>query len=338
MTTQLEFLQNHAPDGALTPELAAQLIELGEGDTGATPETGAAPAGTTDADDKATDTANKNDSSAQAPAADPGDGDQKPVILAKDGVHTISYDKLEEARREAQVAKAAAAAALQELEALRSQAQQRAAAGQAPTATDNASAIAQQAIQSGEVDPAIFGDFSEGAMAKGIATLISQGFAAMRQEFAPIKEQHQRSEVQSHYGQIYERHPDADSIAQSNELAAWINSQPSFVRDSYWQIMDPEKGGSAQEVIELFDSFKRATGATQTAAAPGQTVDPKAAAKAAIANAMQAAPNSLTDIPGGRAGAVSKYEAMDALTPAALAEALESMSEDERNNFLSRRI
>lgn len=339
MTTQtLEFLQNHAPDGALTPELAAQLLELAEGDTGNTPENGAAPAGTTETDDKATDAANKNDSSAQAPAAEPGTTDDKPVILAKDGKHTIPYEKLEEARRSEQAAKAAAAAALQELEALRAQALQRAEAGQAPTAADNASAIAQQAIDSGEVDPAIFGDFSEGAMAKGIATLIKQGFAAMRQELAPIQEQHQRNAVQDHYSQIYERHPDADSVAQSNELAAWINGQPSFVRDSYWQILDPEKGGTAQQVIELFDSFKRATGATQPAAAQGQTVDPKAAAKAAIASAMQAAPNSLTDIPGGRAGAVSKYEAMDALTPAALAEALESMSEDERNNFLSRRL
>ena len=42
MTTQDEFIQLH--EGNLTPDLAAQLLELGEGDTGTSPEKVSEPA------------------------------------------------------------------------------------------------------------------------------------------------------------------------------------------------------------------------------------------------------------------------------------------------------
>lgn len=260
------------------------------------------------------------------------------MILAKDGKHTIPFAKLEEARREVQTARAAAQAALDELAAIRAQAEQRAAAGVAPTAADNASAIVQQALETGDVDPAIFGDFSEGAMAKGIATLIQQGFTSLRQELEPLKAQHQTSEVEKHYGAIYQAHPDADSIAESQELESWIASKPSFTQTAYRAVLDPQGKGTAQDVIELFSAFKKETGATQAAAAPAHSVDPKAAAKAAIAAAQPAVPASLSDFPGGRAGASSRMEALDALSPADLAEALEAMPQAQRDLYLSRQM
>ena len=241
-------------------------------------------------------------------------------------------------RQAEQAARAAAQAAQAELAALRAQAEQRAAAGVAPTAADNASALVVQALETGDVDPAIFGDFSESAMAKGIATLIKQGFTSLRQELEPIKAQHQTSEVEKHYGAIYQAHPDADSIAESQELDSWIASKPSFVRDAYRAVLDPQGKGTAAQVIELFDTFKKETGATQAAAAPAHSVDPKAAAKAAIAAAQPAVPASLSDFPGGRAGASSRMEALDALSPADLVEALEAMPQAQRDLYLSRQM
>lgn len=342
-TQQTEFLQQHAQDGVMTPEQAAQFLELVEGDTGTKlPDTSSVPsAAPADAAASTDPTAELEPSKNAGELPPPSDVQPDPantVILAKDGKHTIPYSKLEEARQAEQAARAAAQAAQAELAALRAQAEQRAAAGVAPTAADNASALVVKALETGDVDPAIFGDFSEGAMAKGIATLIKQGFTSLRQELEPIKAQHQTSEVEKHYGAIYQAHPDADSIAESQELDSWIASKPSFVRDAYRAVLDPQGQGTAAQVIELFDTFKKETGATQAAAAPAPSVDPKAAAKAAIAAAQPAVPASLSDFPGGRAGASSRMEALDALSPADLVEALEAMPQAQRDLYLSRQM
>ena len=342
-TTQQEFLQTHAQDGVMTPEQAAQFLELVEGDTGTTlPDTssvpGAAPADAAASTDPTAELKpSKNEPGTQAPAAEIEPDPANTVILAKDGKHTIPFAKLEEARRNEQAARAAAQAAQNELAALRAQAEQRAAAGVAPTAADNASALVVQALETGDVDPAIFGDFSEGAMAKGIATLIQQGFTSLRQELEPLKAQHQTSEVEKHYGAIYQAHPDADSIAESQELESWIASKPSFTQTAYRAVLDPQGNGTAKDVIELFSAFKKESGATQATNAP-TNVDPKAAARAAIANAQQQVPSSLSDFPGGRAGATSRMEALDALSPAALADALEALPQAQRDLYLSRQM
>lgn len=343
-TQQTEFLQQHAQDGVMTPEQAAQFLELVEGDTGTKlPDTSSVPSAAPADAAASTDPTAELAPSKNAGEVTPTPSDVQPdpantVILAKDGKHTIPYSKLEEARQAEQAARAAAQAAQAELAALRAQAEQRAAAGVAPTAADNASALVVQALETGDVDPSIFGDFSEGAMAKGIATLIKQGFVELRQEIAPLKEQQQLSEAEKHYAAIYQAHPDADSVAESQELDSWINSKPSFVRDAYRAVLDPQGQGTAAQVIELFDAFKKETGATQAAAAPAPSVDPKAAAKAAIAAAQPAVPASLSDFPGGRAGASSRMEALDALSPADLAEALEAMPQAQRDLYLSRQM
>ena len=227
---------------------------------------------------------------------------------------------------------------------MRAQAEQRAAAGVAPTAADNASAIVQQALESGEVDPAIFGDFSEGAMAKGIATLVSQGltqgFTALRQELAPITTQHQMSEVEKHYGAIYQAHPDADSVVESQELERWIASKPSFTQDAYRSVLNPEGTGTARQVIELISTFKEETGATKAAPAPAPSVDPKAAAKAAIAAAQPAVPTSLSDFPGGRAGPTSFTDRMASMSEVELFNAVNTgeISQAQLNDYLNRTL
>lgn len=321
---------------------AAMLGEQAKGETGENPESDGAPTTVSDADK---DSEVKNESNAEllTPSSVQPDS-ANAVILAKDGKHTIPYAKLEEARHAEQAARAAAKAAQDELAALRAQADQRAAAGVAPTAADNASAIVQQALESGEVDPAIFGDFSEGAMAKGIATMVreglTQGFTALRQELAPIKDQHQASEVDKHYGAIYQAHPDADSVAESQELENWIASKPSFVRDAYRSVLDPQGRGTAAQVVELFDTFKKETGANQAAVAPAPSVDPKAAAKAAIAAIAPAVPSSLSDFPGGRSGATSFADRMASMSEVDLFNAVNAgeISQSQLNDYLNRRL
>ena len=337
-TTQTEYFQAHAVDGVLTDAQMLELLELPEGDT-AKAESGvpdAASAQAADTGKQAGENEKNEDATSQTSEPDPA----KAVIMAKDGVHTIPYAKLEEARQGAQHWKAMAEAAAAELDALKAQAQQRADAGDAPTTADRQVAAAEAAIDAG-VDPAIFGDFSEEAMAKGIQIVARQLVAqevqakvdaALNEALAPIRQKQQTDATSAHMNAIYQAHPDADSIAESKELAQWIEAQPSFARDGYQAVL--ERGTTAQ-IIEFFDQFKRATGMTQAPAAAGKP-DVAAAAGAAIAKAQTRVPMSLSDFPGGNAGPTDELEAMRNLEASALAEKLMSMPLEKQAELMAR--
>lgn len=350
MTTSTnDFFQNIEIDGALTPEQAAQLMELSDlGDTSNTLDNGGAPSTTTAADAAKTEDTNSNAAAASpvgAPAAAPASEPDATiaVVLAKDGKHTIPYAKLVEAREGEQHWKATAEATQRQLTDLQAQAQQRADAGQAPTTTDNQVAAAQAAIAKG-VDPAIFGDFSEEELTKGIQTLVAQQVqeqvtAQVGKALAPFQQHQQQTAQDAHTEAIYRAHPDADSIAESAELKQWITSQPSYLQPTLQAVLEK---GSTSQVIELFNDFKKGTGAPAPAPSPGKgapaAVDPTAAAKAAIAAATPAVPASLSDIPGGRADSLSPHERLAAMDPTSMAEAMQGMSPDQIDAFLNRSL
>ena len=367
MTTtnqQNEFIQSL--NGDLSPTQAAQLLEMsGQGDTGDTSsELAAQPGAATaqapdaapsDAGDPGANTgttaAPAASTPAAAPEATPAAAESEltadnAVILAKDGKHTIRFEKLAEAREGERHWKAQAEAAQTQLAELQAQAQARADTGQTPTQTDAQVAAAQAAIDKG-VDPGIFGDFSEEDLAKGIQTLVEAKVAAqvdaiVAQKLAPIQQKHATDATESHYAAIYEAHPDADSLAESQELGDWINTHPSFVRDGYNAVLQK---GTTHQVIELFSAFKQATGSTQdtgATAATGQTtpVDPeavKAAAKAAIANAPTRVPASLTDLPGGRPAGLTRDEQMADMNGRELLDAMGdgNMTPEQIDRFLN---
>ncbi|MFK8398163.1 hypothetical protein M2D07_006590 [Pseudomonas sp. BGr12] len=361
-TNQAEFIELHAPDGQLTPEQAAQLLELSlQGDTGAvvaaSPETGSAPAAapasevqaTTDVEQakpqeqqQATGSAT---TSTQESELNPGNA----VILAKDGIHTIDYQKLVDARdaekaarAEAQDATSRLQAAQQELDALKAQAQQRVDAGVAPTATDANAAAAQAAIDAG-IDPELFGDFSEQDLAKGVRTLIGKDVPALVQKLvqaelakavAPLQQKHESDAQEAHFRAIHEKHPDADAIIESKELSDWIAKQPTFAQAGFNAVLD--KGTSA-EVVELLDSFKAATQPKK----PDQvasTKDVQAAAAAAVASAKPQVPASLSEIPGGAGAPLTGDEAIAAMDPIAMSERMQNMSPQQIEAFLNRNL
>ncbi|MCZ4321445.1 hypothetical protein [Pseudomonas anguilliseptica] len=336
---QAEFLQQHAPDGNLTAEQAAQLLELSEeGDTGAAsadlenggePDTTAATEAKPTGEQVADDVSKTSDAELNADNA---------VILAKDGKHTISYDKLVQAREAEKTWRDTATAAQQELADLKAQAQQRADAGIAPTKVDNQVAAAEAAIDAG-VDPEIFGDFSEEAIAKGVQHLIAKSVPALvdaqvKQALQPHQQKQEADLHSSHFDSIYEKHPDLDSMLDSKELEEWLVSQPSYVRVGFETTM---KTGSAPEVIEFFDTFKAATGKTQTAPAPSAE-SVKEAAKQAIAQAKPVVPASLSDFPGGKAGPATGNEALANLGANEMAEALMDKTPEQIEAFLNRSV
>ncbi|MHB0825097.1 hypothetical protein ACYCFL_05635 [Stutzerimonas nitrititolerans] len=333
-----EFIQQHVVDGNLTAEQAAELIQLAEaGDTGGeSPEDGGVPSATTDdaqepegSDNK--ETVAEQEKEQQAPEADPAGA----VVLAKDGKHTIPYEKLTQAREGEKTAKAALEAANAEIERLRAEAQQRADDGKAPTEADANLAIAEKAMEQG-IDPGLFGDFSEEALAKGVQALVdSRVEAAVAKALEPIKAKQQadaeQTAEQAHWAAIYAKHADADSVIESKELADWIASQPGFVRRGFEQVM---QSGTAAEAVEMLDAFKAATGPTQQ---PTPAADVKAAAKAAVANARPAVPASLSDIPGG-AAPQTRDEAMRQMDAVQLSDAMANMTPAQIEEYLSRSL
>lgn len=383
MTTkqQTEFIQSL--DGLPTPEQAAQLLELGqqEGETGAKPDASGAPGAAGAADDPKGKQTNESVASddpkggegenGKAKTPEGGTPDGKPatpnepdptktVILAKDGVHTIGYEKLVEAREAEKAAKAAADAEkaradalAQQLATLQAEAAQRAAAGVAPTAAEAKAAkdAATAAIAEG-VDPKVFGDFSDEAIAKGISTLMASEkgnlIAAVKETvkaevaaaLAPIQQRHVAEVGDAHVQAILAKHPDAASIVESKELAAYIAAQPSYIQAAINAVLD---GGTTAQVIELFDRFKEATGVKQPADDdPAKKAAGVAAAAAAAIEAAQRqahVPGSLSDIPGGKPGAgATRDEQWSQMDGPALVDAMLGKPPDQINRFLDRRV
>ena len=340
----------------LTPEQALQALALEEsGDTGATtPEPGGAPTTTTVPAQPAADAGTEKEQQqpaqgaandgktvdVSATAVDESNIDpNKAVVLAKDGKHTIPYAKLEEARKGAQQWQATAEAAQQQLAELQAQAQARADAGQAPTTTDNMAATAAAAIEAG-ADADLFGDFSEAALKAGIQKLVAQQVATQVQAHVakvvePLQAKHQQEAASSHLGSIYQAHPNADSIVQSAEFQAWIDSHPSVVRDAYRGLFDAKTGGSAAQIVEVFDAYKASSGkpSPQPAAA-----DPKAAAQAALAKTKAEPPTSLSSIPGGHAAGGSALDATADMSGFEMLQATENMTPAQIEAWLNKQI
>ena len=339
-STQLDnFLDSTiGAGGDLTPAQAAQLLSLGiQGDTGApSPDLSSGPAAAPAPTDASPQPAAQPEPELTADNA---------VILAKDGKHTISYDKLVQAREtaraaqtEAQTLAAQLHAAQQQLADLQAQAQARADAGQAPTATDNQVAAAQAAIDAG-ADPALFGDFSEEALAKGINKLVEQQvaarMAAIDAKLKPIEQQAATDATTAHFNAIYSAHPDADSIVESQEFAVWKGAQPAVVRAALDQALEK---GSSTDVIEVFSAFKAATQQQSPPAAGKGAMTPAEAAKAAIAKAAMPVPASLSDIPGGRVAGTNVFEAMDTMNSHELLAATSNMTAEQIEAWLNAQI
>ena len=239
-------------------------------------------------------------------------------IASKSGAYTIPYEQLSKAREQAKAFAAeneqlrAQLTAAQEanLISAQQQAQNRADAGSAATASDANLAAAQQAVADG-IDPAIFGDFSEESIAKGVTALVEQG---VQKAIAPLMQERQAAAQQNanaaHYQAIYTAHPDADELAQSAEFAAWRESLPAFARGAVDQALTH---GDAASVVDVFSTFKASTnqGATPAGSRVQQAL--------ATARAQPQVPTSLSEITG-QAASSSAAEQVAALAenPAAL--------------------
>lgn len=281
-----------------------------------------------------------NNTPAPAEGVQATQDDEKPApIASKSGEYTIPYEKLTSARTERDQYKAEAAQLREQLASLtaaqasnfaaaQQQAQTRADAGQAPTQADSNLALAQAAAAQG-VDVAIFGDFSEEGIANGVAQLVEQRASALvdaklNAALAPLREREAQSAVSAHQQAIRSAHPDADEVYESSEFKAWLDNQPSYVRAA---IEDTFANGTVQQVVEVFSTFKGATG-------KGTPAD---AVSKALAKAQQQPPISLSDLPGAAASGNGDAERVAALAgdPAALLDFMAGLSPEKQTRLMN---
>ncbi|WP_336951193.1 hypothetical protein [Acinetobacter sp. AS167] len=321
--------------GKLTPELAGQLIDQElHGDTASNPaENGSQPATTQEQEQANTP---KTEPTAQQQPDESQLNDENAVVLAKDGKHTIPFERLANARKGEQEWKQKYEDAQTELAKLQTDAQQRIDKGQAPTAQDNQVAIAQKAIDEG-VNPAIFGDFSEKALAEGIQKVVDMRVSAMvdqrvKDALAPFQQQQAVSAEQAHFTEIFTAHPDAESIVESKEFNDWMSAQPGITKSAYETVLN---GGTASQVVELLGLYKSANQSTEQAAKPDAV---KAAAQEAVKNAQTQVPHSLSDLPAGSPAGVSRDERIANMTPAQMIEEMSTWTEEQREQYLNRRV
>lgn len=335
------FIDDSFNDGEWLPQDAARYLEMSmNGDT-SQEESIETPADTA-ADEQTNTPDDKDDTPAtEAPTDAPDDSSNddvegEKVVLARDGVHTIPYEKLVEARERDRVSQEALAAANAELEILRKQAQTPATV--APTQQEQDIETAQAAIDAG-VNPDYFGDFSEEALAEGINKLIdervkAQVDAQVAQALQPIQAREQESAEAAHYRTIYEAHQDIDSILESGEFDAWKGAQPTYVQAALDGVLAQ---GTAEQVVELLNNYKQSTNSTAEPAKADKpsSDDLKAKAREAINNAAPTIPASLSDIPGGHKGATSITEQMDSMSGIDIADEMMSWSAEKREQYLN---
>jgi len=87
--------------------------------------------------------------------------------------------------------------------------------------------------------------------------IVKRELGDIKPQINRVQETVQSREAQEHLVKIAQAHPDWQNIYKTGALEKWINNQPKFMQPG---LMNVVKEGSAEEVIEMFDAYKRTTG------------------------------------------------------------------------------
>ncbi len=318
-------------EAALFGETAEPAAETGSVPA-TTPEDVKADAGTTSPDPVPSEPVVTPPATEPTPPVE--ENAENSVVLAKDGKHTIPYERLQETREQVQQYK-------QQVEQLTAQLAAQQTPGNTQVAQQNA-AVAEAVIEASGNNAdvmAMFGDFSEEATAKGVEALVSQRVSAQVQSMmdaalAPFKQQQQLSAEQQHFAYIGSAHPDFESIPESQEFQAWKDAQPSFIRSAYDDVLNK---GNAEQVVELLSLYKSQNNVSPKVDIPAPTQAMVEKAKQAVQNAPSKVPHSVTDLPAGSPAALSADERLSALSGPELLAEMENWSPDQVEAYMSRR-
>lgn len=97
----------------------------------------------------------------------------------------------------------------------------------------------------------------------GVQAVMGDFLKKVQEGLAPIVNTHLQLTEKEHFAAIRAAHADYDEVV--DQLPEWIEKQPSYLREPMKRVYgEPGKGGgSAQEMIDLVDRFKKETGRAQ---------------------------------------------------------------------------
>jgi hypothetical protein len=128
------------------------------------------------------------------------------------------------------------------------------------------------------------------------AKMVDSRIGPVEESMTVLKDTLKLSEDEKHFSEITKAHPDWEQIRDSGALQTWIDHQPKFLRPRLNEIC--ERGGT-QEVIEMFDQYKKATGKAQPTTSSSRIISKKKKAQ------------SIEAVPASSGGPVQKPKEPD---------------------------
>lgn len=299
----LSYYEEHPEE--LTEEITAKLMLGGqvEGDTEAdeAEEDGEAPA--------AVEEEPKDDEAEK----------EEPVVLAKDGKHTIPFEELEKARQDAKQWEQASREKDALIEQLKSAKAQDEASGDTQ-ATD-------ELLESLREDYPMLAD----AMQKLVDMKVNEAVASVKRAIEPLQQRAETTALEAHFNAIRQAHEDYESLVEGGKLDEWVKALPAYARSGALRVIEE---GNAQEVIELLDAFKSATPADPTPSK--EDIAKKAQQAIAKAKDKTTVPRSLSDVPSGGLPASEELGAFTNMSDTAIMGAFMKMDPNKINEKLAR--
>ena len=162
-----------------------------------------------------------------------------------------------------------------------------------------------ETLPDGEDDDSVLTDFIEEFPSlekpiKLLATKIARELVESKMdEITPtlktVQETVESNAVNDHLGKITKAHPDWRQIHKSGALGTWIGKQPQFMQAGLKRVVDE---GSAEDIVELFTTYKKSTGQlkTETNSGKGKTSAQKAKELEAVAHQSSGPPKDTKKI------------------------------------------
>lgn len=277
-----------------------------------------------------------------APAIEEEKVEAKPVILAKDGVHTIEYEKLVEARDGEQAAKNQARVLQEQLTAIQAERDELQAkiTEAAQQDADTGSTVAtDELLASFKEDYPEFYAVLQRETTQANSALMARLDAVEKiaGQLAPVIEKNQADAGEAHFKAIREGVEGYDQIvAQSEKVYAWISEQPKALREAYEDIV--ANSSNAQDVITVLNTFKAATGFTPAVVNAGAKKTGDIDKIIAAAKQAPKIPTSMSDIPASSSVPHDEVAAMLEKTAVGQMQAFHGKTPDQILDMMDRAV
>jgi len=348
-----KFYQEHAGEDGILPEedMAKMLVGYYDTDDTAEPPYAVEVEG---ADFPAEETEEKeSQETSEDTEVEAEEEEKEPVVMAKDGKHTIPYSELENAREAVKSSKAEVETLKTEAETLKQQLEELQGKTDVAEQLKEAQAIDAETGKTDEVDKLLSDlrdtdpelaeifdkrDMSHREQIRALEGKIEGLTKTITDKLAPFESSMEDMAEDSHFKAITDAHSDFDQIIDSGELERFVNTVPSFMRGEYQRVF---ANGTSQEVIDLVQSYKDIKGIATPSSETGK-VPSKEEAEKIIADAEEKAsgktPTSLSEVPAGSNAHHDPAEAMHNMSSMKLLQMFEGKTIEQIHDLMNRAL